>query len=61
MLPSENYPLFSELNLSELHIKSTLRVFSELTNTGRNWANSNINLGVQTGIDVWQFIYVEKL
>ena len=42
-----------------MHIKSTLKVFNELTSAGRIWANSNINLAVQTGIDVWQFVCVE--
>lgn len=59
MSSSGNYPLFAELNLFKMNIKSILKIFSVLNNIGRIWANSNINLAVQIGMDVQQFAYVE--
>lgn len=41
-----------------MDIKSALKFFSELTNAGRIWANSPINLAVLGNTDVWQFVYV---
>lgn len=46
-----------------MNIKSALKVFGELTNVARTWANSHINLAklinlVQMDIDVWQFVWV---
>jgi len=43
---SENYPLFAELSLFEMHVESVLKFFRELTNAGRKWTNSTINLAV---------------
>lgn len=42
-----------------MHIKSTLKLFSELTIAGRIWEDSNINPAVQTSIDVRQFVCLE--
>lgn len=59
-LSTENYPLFAELNLLMMDIKSALKVFSGLINVGRIWANFHINLAVQIDIDAWKLVVMRN-